>query len=274
MTQISTLPAHQVVRHLQVTPLGVDLEQFAQISSEKGKFAIFQALCFGGVQSLLGRTTTYAKMQTLVERLKKEGRVHEATTLESSDRFLTAKEQAHKAAQRLAIIHSVAEQSFSIPLEFTPVMQRGSSTADLAKKAEFAGVDVTTVQAIEMRNAVKRYEDANHAAGLAEALFYGANVENEHVTFDSDGNEMVAQTLIQTHIHPEMIKKALVRTRDWLLSWNEPDYAELGLLKNDIESAELALVKFEDLQERSGEGSRQMDEAAASAEDLQAGTGK
>lgn len=261
------------IKHIQVTPQGVSLDQFGQLHSQRGLQAVYQALCFGGVQSLLSRTTNYAKMSLLVNRMKQEGRVHEATTLESSDRFLKAKELAEQAATRLAVIHARAEQSFAIPLEFTPVMQRTSNNEDLIKKAEFAGVSVTHVQEIEMKNAVKRFEEANKAASLAEALFYAADTTGfiEEVKDEHGYTEAEIEHEITIYVRPEHISKALERTRDYLLSWTTPDWAEIGLLKADLESVEKAQEQYDELVERSGEASRAMDEGAASGADLAAG---
>lgn len=270
MTTTSNITA---IRKFNVTPHGIELNDFEQLHSQQGLRATYQALCFGGVQSLLTRTTNYAKMSSLCNRMKKEGREHEAVTLETSDRYLKAKEGAEQAATRLAVIHAKAEQSFAIELDFTPQMQRTSSTAELTKKAEFAGVDVSHVQAIEMRNALKRFEDADSAKSLAEALFYGADTQG-FVEETKDENGYVDGEIthdIAVFIRPEQVSKALIRTRDYLLGWSTPDWAELGLLKADIEAIDKAQSKFDELTENSGEASRQMDEMAASGADLKAG---
>jgi len=261
------------IKHFNVTPQGIELNDLEQIHSQQGLRATYQALCFGGIQSLLTRTTNYAKMSLLVNRMKKDGRIAEATTLETSDRYLKAKEGAEQAATRLAVIHAKAEQSFAIELDFNPQMQRGSSTDELAKKAAFAGVDVSHVQAIELRNAAKRFEDADAAKSLAEALFYGADtmgtIEETKDEYGYVDGEITHDITI--YIRPEHISKALIRTRDYLLGWSTPDWAELGLLKADIEALDKAQNKFEELTEFSGEASRTMDDGAASSADLRAG---
>lgn len=261
------------IRHIQVTPEGIELDQLQQLHSQRGLQAVYQAICFGGVQSLLTRTTNYAKMSLLINRMKAEGRTAEATNLEASDRFLKAKEQAEAAATRLAVIHAKAEQSFSIPLDFSPVMQRTNNNTELLKKAEFAGVSVAHVQEIEMKNAVRRFEETSKAASTAEALFYGADTTGRIIETKDEHGYVCGEITedIQVFIRPEHISRALVRTRDYLLSWNEPDYAELGLLKADMESVEKAQQKFDELTENAGESSRTMDEAAATSDDLAAG---
>ena len=239
----------QVKRHFAVTPAGIELSQFDQLQSEKGKLAIYQALCFGGIQSLMSRTVNYTKIKNVIDRMKAEGRTAEVINLEASNRYLTAKEQAEASASRLSVIHVTAEQLFAIPLDFTPTMQRGSSTADLALKASFAGVDASYVAEIEAKNALKKFKEVTDASGLAEALFYSADVEDTATEYNADGDEMIFNQTKKVYIRPDIMQKALIRSRDYLLSWTNPDWSELGLLKADIESLELAADKYEAMQD-------------------------
>jgi len=183
--------------------------------------------------------------------LKNEGRDHEAQVLESSNRYLQAKDLAYAQAKRLAVIHSVAEQNEPIVLEFVPQMGRGSSLADLEKKASFSGMEVAQIQAIESKHALKRMVDANEASGLAEAMFYSVDITVPSHELNADENETLFSDRMEVFIHPEAILKALMRTREWLVSWNNPDYAELGLLKGDIEMLEQAVERFEHMQQAS-----------------------
>jgi len=255
------------INHFHVTPAGIELSQFEQLQSEKGKLAIYQALCFGGVQSLMARTVNYVKIKSVIDRMKAEGRTAEVINLEASNRYLTAKEQAEAAAIRLSVIHAHAESLFTIVLDFTPTMQRGSSTSDLEMKASFAGVELDYVKAIEAKNALKKFKETENASSLAEALFYSADVENTSTEYNADGDEMCFSTPIKVFIRPDIMQKALIRSRDYLLTWSTPDWAEMGLIKADLESLEKAADKYEAMQDNGNENNIDGDAQPAEAVD-------
>lgn len=259
--------------NIPVTPQGIEINNLSFLKSEQGKRATYQALCFGGVQSLLIKTSNYQKLLSLVDRMKEQGRTAEANRLEFSDRFLASKQHAEESAQRLAVIHSIASSSYDIELDFTATLQRGSSQEQIQKKADFAGVEAVLVKSIEEKAILRKYQEADAACDLAQALFYGADVidriqvEKDEFGYETGENEV----LHSIYIRPEAVMKAFTRARDFLLSWNTPDWAELGVLKADIETLEKTVTRFEEVSEHAGEESRSMDEMAATSADLAAG---
>lgn len=258
---------HPAKQHIHVTRDGISTNDVVdQLFSERGKASVFQGLIFGATQSLISRAIAYSKFSKVLNQMKEEGRVHEATSLEASNRFLSAKEAAENAARRLVNLSTYAPE---IEISFEATLQRGSSQEQLQQKAQFAGVEEDYVRTIEIKNALKKFQQANEATAFAESLFYSVDIVEVQTEHDADGYEYETTATHPVIIRPDHILKGLQRARDFILSWNNPDYAELGLIKADIETMEVAANKFEQLQENSTDG--QFDKGGASSADLQAG---
>ena len=254
---------------INVTRDGISTNDIVdQIYSERGKQAVFQALVFGATQSLMSRAVAAHKMHTVLGQMKEMGRTLEATTLEASNRYLTAQEAAHAAARKLVYLSTYSPETV---IEFEPTIQRGSSNEQLKQKATFAGVSEQHVKDIEVKSALRKYEQVKNAAQFAEFLFYSIDIQETATELDADGYEYETTATHAVVVRPDHVLKSLQRARDWMLSWNNPDWAELGILKADIEAMEDAASRYETLQENSTD--HQFDEGGATSADLAAGNG-
>ena len=247
--------------HINTTPEGVALDDLNfLLKAERAPYQVCKSLFFGASQSLLAASVNYHKLITVINTMKETNREGEARTLENSKRYLSAKERAENAAKRAAIIHTFAED---IPVEFEPTMKRGSDKAQLKEKADWAGVSVEHLTDLEQKQANRMFLEQQTASSFAESLFWSVDTE----ATDEEG----FSEQIKIYVNPHQVLKALYRTRDWILTWSKPDLAELGLLRYDIAMLEEACVKFAKIIENSHEASRDLDDAAATSQDLAAG---
>lgn len=260
------------IRHIAVTPQGIETSQLDQLVSDKGIRAIFKTAIFSASQRLLNQASQLKKMDTFADRLKDQGLPAKAEAFLESDRYIKINNGAVEAAQRLACLHAISDsKGFNIDVELNPMLNRGSNKEQIEMKAKFAKMTVAEVQAIEDKNALKQLQDANAGVTLAEELFYGAETECEYeITLEDDEVTHQAATIKQ-YIHPEAALKDLQRTRDWLVGWNNPDYTEIGLLACDIESMENAVARFTEMVEYGTEESRDFDDKAANSQDMTQG---
>lgn len=256
----------KTIKHLGVTPNGIETSQLDQLASDRGIRAIFKTAIFSASQSLLNKASQLKKLNAYIDRLPTDAKKE---AVRESDRYIKLDTQALASAKRLACLHAISEaKEFNIEVELAPMFNRGSTKADIEKKAEFAGVTVAEVQKIEDTNIQRQFTDAEHAVTLAEELFYGAETEEQFL--DPETGEEYMETA-PVFVHPEACLKDLQRTRDWLLGWNNPDYSELGLLKHDIATMEDCVARFNQIIEEAGEQSREMDDKAADSQTMTQG---
>jgi hypothetical protein len=247
------------MKHANVTTQGITINDLNEIiSSQRGKASVMQAYFFGAKGALLNATVQYSKMTSLVNQMKSQGRDFEADRLQNSTRFLYAQEKANTLAKKTAAIHSKCDE---MPVEFIPQIARGSSQKQIEQKASFARVSVDQVKILELNAATRAYNDQLEAASLAEALFWGANINEPTTELNADGDETIfpVDACDTIRLNPQTALSALNRQRDWLLSWKVADMAELGILAADIETIEAHCEKYDNANERQGDESKTLD---------------
>ena len=117
----------------------------------------------------------------------------------------------------------------------------------------------------------KQYEQANSGVKLAEHLFFSAETEEQKMIIEEDGSECYFMEPITVYFHPEAALKAAENARTFILGWNNPDYAELGLIADDIDCLTECVNRWETMSEGAYEGSRDYDNKAATGADIGAG---
>ena len=265
-------PIMNTIKHLQVTPKGIHSDQLNMLGSINGLKSIYKTAIFSATQGLLNQSTKLQKFGDYLDRLETGGFKDKVDTIKATPRYTDLKAKAEQLGQRLAILDSLQDaKGFNIDIEIMPMMQRSSNQEEIAKKAAFAKVSVEYVQKAEDAAKTRSFNDSKGAVHLAESFFYSAEVE-EAIETDEETGEIIKDTL-PLFFHPESCLKDLMRSRDFLLTWNAPDYAELGILASDIETMEAATARFIELTEQATEESREFDDKAANSQDLMQGAG-
>ena len=265
---------------MNVTPAGISNLEVDRLSSEMGKKAVYRTAIFSTVQSLINSAGKLAKFESYMGKLKEE----QKQNIMQSNRYLDTKARAEEAAVKLACLDTLQEaHGYALEVNLEPKPQRLSTAEQIKEKAKFAEMSESEVLKIETENQNRMLIQANEGVDLATQLFFSAEIESYEGVYDEEGNQLYESAEdnldfsrpIQTcstklvYFHPESVLKDLTRTRDFLLTWAQTDYAELGILVHDIKQMEAAVKKFQDITEYAGENSRQMDNLAANNQDLQ-----
>lgn len=262
------------VKHIAVTPMGISNDQLDMLSSEIGKKAVYKTAIFSATQNLLNNASKLQKFNNYINRLESQGMKDKVDSIKTTPRFTDLQDRATAAATKLACLDALAEmKSLDIPIELTPVLRTNINEEQLASTANFARMSVDELRKIKIKQLEQGYTDNCKAVATAEHLFYGASIEDEVEVKDEDGYTDIISTTIPVFFHPESVLKELTKARNWIASWNSPDITELGILADDIDATELALVRFNEITEQAGEGSREMDSKGATDSDLQQGSG-
>ena len=261
------------IKEVQVTYQGIPADQIDLFSSDKAVRAIYKGAIFGATQSLMTHAGKLHKFNQFIQRLEEQGMKTKVDEIKVSPRYQDTEKRAYDAAQRLAVLHAKSDaKGLDIELELLPTLQRASTQDQINKKAEFAKVKPEYVLEIERKQIQSNYDAAMTAMSLATELFF--SVETEIEVNETDEHGQITGTSMQDiecFFNPNAVLKNVTSTRDWLLGWNNPDWAELGILSNDIDTAESALAKFQMMEEGGYEGSRIIDDSSATSQDMTQG---
>lgn len=190
------------------------------ISSQVGRKAVARNSLFGAIASLRAQVSRLEGMTKSITVLTDKGFHHRADAIRNSDRYVSLDKAVETAARRAQGIFVIASQSFDIKPEFEPGVPKHLSQEQLAQIAEFSGMPVAKV--IELRNNAdsKRYASELEAMSMTEAMFWSADEDPDP--------EVKAETVL----------KALHQTMNFIMTWSNPDFAELGILRADIQIME------------------------------------
>lgn len=267
---------------LNVTPDGLSNLEIDRLKSEVAKKAIYRTAIFSTTQNLINSAGKMQKFQTYMLRLPEE----QQKNILTSNRYIDSLNRASQSAVKLACLDALQEaKGYALDVILEPRPQRLSTSSQLQEKAKFADMTIEEVTKVELNNQNKMLQQASEGINLATSLFYSADIEEYQPEYDSDGNQLYESyddndeqadfnRPIQScstrlvYFHPESVLKDLTRTRDFLLTWAQTDYAEIGLIVQDIKSIEKACQKFTEITEYASENSREMDNMAATNEDL------
>jgi len=230
----------------ELTSNGMTLEAVADhIHSARGFHAVAKAVGFGASSSLLNNAAQLQKAIDLTKRIETSQGKDAVDTFKASDRYLSLEEKATAAAERLRSIELIlASDHRTADLTIIQVEAGEAKPVPMdtiTKLVEATGRKAEEIIAMQTKQANAQAQQIKAGEVLANTLLFSA-----------EGNSEV-------YVKPEMVLKALQRTQDWLCTWSQPDFAELVLLKADIELFEDVTNSFEDYHERAGEGSAALD---------------
>lgn len=205
------------------------------VHSRMGRKAIARNALFGAISSLRAAVTQLEGMTKSINVLTERGYQQRADNIRNSTRYTTLEKTCSDRASKAQGIYAIACQSFDITPEFEPGVPKHLSRDQLAQIADFAGMTVEEV--VAKRNAAdeRKFRSEMEAMSMTEALFWAAIEEEE------------------PEVKAESVLRALQQTITFIATWANPDFAELGVLKHDIQIIETIVAKEEELSERSGE---------------------
>jgi hypothetical protein len=195
------------------------------ISSQAGRKAVARNALFGAIASLRAQVSRLESMTKSITVLTEKGFHHRADAIRYSDRYLSLDKAVETAAKRAQGIYCIAAASFDIKPEFEPGMPRHLSKEQLAQIAEFSGMPVDKVIELRHKADSKRYASELEAMSMTEAMFWSPDPDEDP--------EVKAETVL----------KALQQTMGFIMTWNNPDFAELGILRVDIEIMETIVAR-------------------------------
>lgn len=204
------------------------------IHSQAGRKAVARNALFGAIASLRSQVSRFEGMTKSVTILREKGFHHRAESIVHSTKYKQLDAQVEAAAQRAQGIFSIASASFDITPEFEPGVPRHLSQEQLAQIAEFSGMSVDKVIELRTKADSKRYASELEAMSMTEAMFWSAEAEE-----DPD-------------VKAETVLKALQQTMNFIMTWSNPDFAELGILRHDIEIMETIAAREMDKDEAAG----------------------
>lgn len=230
----------------ELTSNGMTLESAADhIHSARGFHAVAKTVAFGASSSLLNQASQLQKAINLSKRIEATQGLDACDTFKASDRYLSLEEKATAAAERLRsielILASDHRTSDLVLVEVAAGEAKPVPMDTITRLVEATGRKAEEIMAMQQKQANAQAQQIKDGEVLANTLLFSA-----------EGNSEI-------YIKPEMILKALIRTQDWLCTWSQPDFAELVLLKADIELFEDVVNSYEDYMERAGEGSEALD---------------
>ena len=197
------------------------------VHSLVGRKAIARNALFGAIGSLRSAVSQLEGMTKSISVLTERGFHHRAEALRHSDRYATLNATVDERAKRAQGIYAIAAASFDIKPEFEPGVPRHLSSEQLAQIAEFSGMSVEKVSEIRNRADSKRYATELEAMSMTEAMFWSAEADED------------------PEIKAETAMKALQQSLTFIMTWSNPDFAELGILKHDIQIMETLVAKEE-----------------------------
>jgi hypothetical protein len=230
----------------ELTSNGMTLEAVADhIHSARGFHAVAKAVAFGASSSLLNQASQLQKSINLAKRIEETQGADACDTFKTSDRYLSQEEKTQAAAERLRSIELILATDHRTSDLVIVEVQAGEAKPvpmdTIAKLVEATGRKPEEIMAMQQKQANAQAKQVKDGEVLANTMLFSA-----------EGNQDV-------YVKPDMVLKALQRTQDWLCTWSQPDYAELVLLKADIELFEDAVNSYEDYMDRAGEGSTALD---------------
>jgi hypothetical protein len=205
-----------------------------EVHSEQGKKAIARNSLFGAIgalRSAVSRAEGMAKSVTVLREKKYE---HRANAIMHSKVFLDTQAKMEDAAKRAQGIWCIASASFDIKPEFEPGVPKHMSQEQLAQIAEFSGMSVNKVIELRTNADNKRYASELEAMSMTEAMFWSAEPDED------------------PEVKADSVLRALHQTMQFIMTWSNPDFAELGILKYDIERMETIAQHEKDRSEVEG----------------------
>ena len=211
------------------------------VHSQSGRRAIARNSLFGAIASLRAQVSRFEGMTKSVTVLRDKGFHHRAESIVHSNKYKELDTKVEAAANRAQGIFAMISASFDISPEFEPGVPRHLSQEQLAQIADFSGMSIDKVIELRTKADTKRYASELEAMSMTEAMFWAASDPDEDP-------EVKADTVL----------KALQQTMNFIMTWSNPDFAELGILKYDIEKIETIVVReseHEDDREEINDGS-------------------
>ena len=190
------------------------------ISSLAGRKAVARNTLFGAISALRNAVSRFEGMTKSVTVLREKGFHHRAESIVHGTQYTTLDAKVEELASRAQGIFCMASASFDIKPEFEPGVPRHLSQEQLAQIAEFSGMSVDKVIQLRTNADNKRYASELEAMSMTEAMFWSAEPQE-----DPD-------------VKAETVLKALQQTMNFIMTWSNPDFAELGILRVDIEIME------------------------------------
>jgi hypothetical protein len=205
------------------------------VHSQQGRKTIARNALFGAIGSLRALVTQMEGMTKAITVLESKGYTLRAENIRNSTRYIALEKNVQERASRAQGIYAIASASFDLMPEFEPGVPKHLSQEQLAQIAEFSGMSLEKV--IELRNnaADKKYRSEMEAMSMTEAMFWSAEADEE------------------PDVKAESVLRALTQTINFIATWSSPDFAELGVLKHDVQIIETIAAKEMDLEERAGE---------------------
>lgn len=204
------------------------------VHSLAGRKAIARNALFGAISSLRAIVTQFEGMTKSINMLTEKGYQMRADAIRNSTRYVALEKQIEERASRAQGIYAMASASFDLTPEFEPGVPKHLSSEQLAQIAEFSGMSVK--QVVELRNKAdtKKYNSEMEAASMTEAFFWAAEAQE-----DPD-------------VKAEAVLRALNQTVSFIAVWSNPDFAELGILKHDIQIIETIVAREMDKEDSEG----------------------
>lgn len=204
------------------------------VHSQAGRKAIARNSLFGAISSLRMLVSAMEGMTKSINVLTERGYQMRADAIRNSPRFLTLEEKIQQAASRAQGIYAVASASFDLTPEFEPGVPKHLSKEQLTQIADFAGMSVEKVTELRHKADTKRYAAECEAQSMTEAFFWAAEADED------------------PEVKAESVLKALNQTVQFIATWSSPDFAELGILKHDIEIMETLAAREMDHEDAEG----------------------
>lgn len=190
------------------------------IHSQTGRKTVVRNALFGAISGLRAACFALEGMTKSISVLTEKGYHYRAEALRNSDRFTSLTASVEERANRAYGIYCLASASFDIKPEFEPGIPKHLSQEQLAQIADFSGLSTEKVAALRNAADNKRYAAELEARSMTEAMFWSA-------TPDED-----------PEVKAEGVMKALQQSVQFIATWSNPDFAELGVLKYDIQLLE------------------------------------
>lgn len=204
------------------------------ISSQLGRKAVARNTLFGAISSLRSKVSQLEGITKSVSILREKGYHHRAEAIANSARFKALDAQVEVAAQHAQGIYALASASFDLTPEFEPGVPKHLSQEQLAQISEFSGMSLSQVIDLRTKADNKRYATELEASSMTEAMFWAAEAEED------------------PEVKAESVLRALKQTMQFITTWSNPDFAELGILRVDIEIMETLAAREMEKEEAEG----------------------
>lgn len=224
------------------------------IHSQVGRKAVARNTLFGAIGALRNKVSQFEGMTKSITVLTDKGFHHRANAIRHSDRYTALDAAVEAAASRAQGIYCIASAKFDIKPEFEPGTPKHLSQEQLAQIAEFSGMSVDKVTQLRTNADNKRYASELEAMSMTEAMFWSAEPQD-----DPD-------------VKAESVLKALQQSVQFIATWSTPDFAELGILRVDIQIMETLVAReqeHEDDREEPGMTRQTTEEVNFTTEDVE-----